>query len=142
MKATIGLIYFCIGLTSIVNGQGDPMRGPLNQPSNGVIDGVVLQEELPVGAARPYEFVRAADYAFAKRVYSRIDAREKINHSIFLPYDSIDGIEGESFNYNPSNINEVDNTTWNRNQSNWSLWTIILRHILLGDLTVYQAIQQ
>ena len=139
MKATIGLIYFCIGLTSIVNGQGDPMRGPLNQPSNGVIDGVVLQEELPVGAARPYEFVRAADYAFAKRVYSRIDAREKINHSIFLPYDSFDGIEGESFNYNPSNINEVDNTTWNRNQSNWSLWTIILRHILLGDLTVYQV---
>jgi hypothetical protein len=139
MKATIGLIYFCIGLTSIVNGQGDPMRGPLNQPSNGVIDGVVLQEELPVGAARPYEFVRAADYAFAKRVYSRIDAREKINHSIFLPFDSFDGGDGESSTYSPSSVKEVDNTAWNRNQSNWSLWTVILRHILLGDLTVYQV---
>jgi hypothetical protein len=111
----------------------------MNQPSNGVIDGVVLQEELPVGSARPYEFVRAADYTFSKRVYSRIDAREKINQSIFLPYDSFDGTEGESSTYSPSSIKEVDNTSWNRNQSNWSLWTIILRHILLGDLTVYQV---
>ncbi len=139
MKATIGLIYFCIGLSSLVSAQGDPMRGPLNQPSNGVIDGVVLQEELPVGAARPYEFVRAADYAFAKRVYSRIDAREKMNHSIFLPYDSFEGAEGEATSYSPSSLKEVDNTSWNRNQTSWSLWTIILRHILLGDLTVYQV---
>ena len=139
MKVNVGLIYFFIGLCSFVCAQGDPMRGPLNQPSNGVIDGVVLQEELPVGAARPYEFVRAADYAFAKRVYSRIDAREKMNHSIFLPYDSFEGAEGESSSYSPSSLKEVDNTSWNRNQSNWSLWTIILRHILLGDLTVYQV---
>ena len=139
MKATIGLIYFCIGLSSFVSAQGDPMRGPLNQPSNGVIDGVVLQEELPVGAARPYEFVRAADYAFAKRVYSRIDAREKINHSIFLPFDSFEGGDGQSSTYNPSSVKEVDNTAWNRNQSNWSLWTVILRHILLGDLTIYRV---
>ena len=111
----------------------------MNQPSNGVIDGVVLQEELPVGSARPYEFVRAADYTFSKRVYSRIDSRQKINQSIFLPYDSFDGTEGESSTYSPSSIKEVDNTSWNRNQSNWSLWTIILRHILLGDLTVYQV---
>lgn len=139
MKANIGLIYLFIGFASLVNAQGDPMRGPMNQPSNGVIDGVVLQEELPVGSARPYEFVRAADYTFSKRVYSRIDAREKINQSIFLPYDSFDGTEGESSTYSPSSIKEVDNTSWNRNQSNWSLWTIILRHILLGDLTVYQV---
>jgi len=139
MKANIGLIYLFIGFASLVNAQGEPMRGPMNQPSNGVIDGVVLQEELPVGSARPYEFVRAADYTFSKRVYSRIDAREKINQSIFLPYDSFDGTEGESSTYSPSSIKEVDNTSWNRNQSNWSLWTIILRHILLGDLTVYQV---
>lgn len=139
MKVNVGLIYFFIGLCSFVSAQGDPMRGPLNQPSNGVIDGVVLQEELPVGAARPYEYVRAADYAFAKRVYSRIDAREKMNHSIFLPYDSFDGSDGESSTYSPSSLIEVDNTSWNRNQTSWSLWTIILRHILLGDLTVYQV---
>jgi hypothetical protein len=139
MKANIGLIYLFIGFASLVNAQGEPMRGPMNQPSNGVIDGVVLQEELPVGSARPYEFVRAADYTFSKRVYSRIDSRQKINQSIFLPYDSFDGTEGESSTYSPSSIKEVDNTSWNRNQSNWSLWTIILRHILLGDLTVYQV---
>ena len=96
MKANIGLIYLFIGFASLVNAQGEPMRGPMNQPSNGVIDGVVLQEELPVGSARPYEFVRAADYTFSKRVYSRIDSRQKINQSIFLPYDSFDGTEGES----------------------------------------------
>ena len=138
MKVKNVILYIIIGLASFVNAQ-DPMRGPLNQPSNGVIDGVVLQEELPVGAARPYEFVRASDYSFSKRVYSRIDAREKINQSIFLPYDSFYGDDENGSSYNPVNVNEVDNNSWNRNQSNWSLWTVILRHVLIGDLTVFQV---
>ena len=86
------------------------MRGPLNQPSNGVIDGVVLNYELPVSMVKPYEFVRPSDYVFSKRVYSRIDAREKINQSIFLPFDSFDGEEGETSSYNPANAKDVDNT--------------------------------
>lgn len=139
MKVKNVFLYVLIGLSSFVNAQGDPMRGPLNQPSNGVIDGVVLNEELPVGVAKPYEFVRSSDYVFSKRVYSRIDAREKINQSIFLPFDSFDGEEGETSSYNPANAKDVDNTSWSRDQSNWSLWTVILRHILLGDLTVYQV---
>ena len=138
MKVKNVFLYIIIGLASFANAQ-DPMRGPLNQPSNGVIDGVVLQEELPVGTARPYEFVRPADYTFSKRVYSRIDAREKINQSIFLPYDSFYGDDENGSSYNPVNVNEVDNSSWNRNQSNWSLWTVILRHVLLGDLTVFQV---
>jgi len=139
MKVKNVFLYVLIGFSSFVNAQGDPMRGPLNQPSNGVIDGVVLNDELPVSVVKPYEFVRASDYVFSKRVYSRIDAREKINQSIFLPFDSFDGEEGETSSYNPANAKDVDNTSWSRDQSNWSLWTVILRHILLGDLTVYQV---
>ncbi len=139
MKVKNVFLYVLIGLSSFVNAQGDPMRGPLNQPSNGVIDGVVLNDELPVSMVKPYEFVRSSDYVFSKRVYSRIDAREKINQSIFLPFDSFDGEEGETSSYNPANAKDVDNTSWSRDQSNWSLWTVILRHILLGDLTVYQV---
>ena len=139
MKVKNVFLYVLIGFSSFVNAQGDPMRGPLNQPSNGVIDGVVLNDELPVSMVKPYEFVRSSDYVFSKRVYSRIDAREKINQSIFLPFDSFDGEEGETSSYNPANAKDVDNTSWSRDQSNWSLWTVILRHILLGDLTVYQV---
>jgi hypothetical protein len=139
MKVKNVFLYVLIGFSSFVNAQGDPMRGPLNQPSNGVIDGVVLNDELPVSMVKPYEFVRPSDYVFSKRVYSRIDAREKINQSIFLPFDSFDGEEGETSSYNPANAKDVDNTSWSRDQSNWSLWTVILRHILLGDLTVYQV---
>ena len=139
MKVKNVFLYVLIGFSSFVNAQGDPMRGPLNQPSNGVIDGVVLNDELPIGVVKPYEFVRSSDYVFSKRVYSRIDAREKINQSIFLPFDSFDGEEGETSSYNPANAKDVDNTSWSRDQSSWSLWTVILRHILLGDLTVYQV---
>ena len=91
MKVKNVFLYVLIGFSSFVNAQGDPMRGPLNQPSNGVIDGVVLNDELPVSMVKPYEFVRPSDYVFSKRVYSRIDASEKINQSIFLPFDSFDG---------------------------------------------------
>ena len=139
MKVKNVFLYVLIGFSSFVNAQGDPMRGPLNQPSNGVIDGVVMNDELPVSMVKPYEFVRPSDYVFSKRVYSRIDASEKINQSIFLPFDSFDGEEGETSSYNPANAKDVDNTSWSRDQSNWSLWTVIIRHILLGDLTVYQV---
>ena len=140
MKVKNAFLYVLIGLSSFVNAQGDqPMRGPLNQHPNGVIDGVVLNEELPVSFVKPYEFVRSSDYVFSKRVYSRIDAREKINQSIFLPFDSFDGDEENGSLYNPSNVTDVDNDSWKRDQSNWSLWTVILRHILLGDLTVFKV---
>jgi hypothetical protein len=139
MKVKNAFLYVLIGFSSFVYAQGDPMRGPLNQPSNGVIDGVVVNEELPVSFVKPYEFVRSSDYVFSKRVYSRIDAREKINQSIFLPFDSFDGDEDNGSSFNPANVNEVDDNSWKRDQSNWSLWTVILRHIFLGDLTVYQV---
>jgi hypothetical protein len=125
----IANLFFC---------QDTPLRGPFNQPSNGVIDGVVLKEELPTRLTVPYQSVRAADYVWSKRLYSRIDAREKMNQPLFLPFDSFDGTTDGSF-YKPTKIQEVDDYSWNKDQSRWSLWTIIFRHVLLGDLTVYKV---
>ena len=73
-------LFFC---------QDIPLRGPFNQPSNGVIDGVVIKEELPTRSIVPYQSVRAADYVWSRRLYSRIDAREKMNQILFLPFDSL-----------------------------------------------------
>jgi hypothetical protein len=122
-------LFFC---------QDIPLRGPFNQPSNGVIDGVVIKEELPTRSIVPYQSVRAADYVWSRRLYSRIDAREKMNQILFLPFDSFDGTTDGSF-YKPTKMEEVDDYSWNKDQSRWSLWTIIFRHVLLGDLTVYKV---
>jgi hypothetical protein len=135
------IILFCVILIfskSILFSQDTPLRGPFNQPSNGVIDGVVLKEELPTRSIIPYQHVRAADYVWSKRLYSRIDAREKINQVLFLPFDSFDGTEDGS-SYKPKSIQEIDDPSWNKDQSRWSLWTIIFRHVLLGDLTVFKV---
>lgn len=138
MKNTILISFILIFSKSILLSQDTPLRGPFNQPSNGVIDGVVIKEELPTRSIIPYQHVRAADYVWSKRLYSRIDAREKINQVLFLPFDSFDGgVSGTS--YNPKNELEVDAPSWNKDQSRWSLWTIIFRHVLLGDLTVYKV---
>jgi len=122
-------LFFC---------QDIPLRGPFNQPSNGVIDGVVIKEELPTRSIVPYQSVRAADYVWSRRLYSRIDAREKMNQILFLPFDSFDGTTDGSF-YKPTKMEDVDDYSWNKDQSRWSLWTIIFRHVLLGDLTVYKV---
>ena len=135
-------IFFCASFFFLIANlffcQDTPLRGPFNQPSNGVIDGVVLKEELPTRLTVPYQSVRAADYVWSKRLYSRIDAREKMNQPLFLPFDSFDGTTDGSF-YKPTKIQEVDDYSWNKDQSRWSLWTIIFRHVLLGDLTVYKV---
>ena len=65
----------------------DIQRGPANMPADGIIDGVVVKEEVPVRSRIEYEFVRESDYVWSKRVFSRIDAREKVNHKLFFPYD-------------------------------------------------------
>ena len=137
-------IFFCISLSilsiNLIFSQDTPLRGPLNQPSNGVIDGVVLKEELPTRSTVPYQSVRAADYVWSKRLYSRIDAREKMNQQLFLPFDSFDGsTEDIGASYRPIKPEDVDDYSWNKDQSRWSLWTIIFRHVLLGDLTVYKV---
>jgi len=59
-----------------------------------------------------------------------------MNHPLFYPFDEINQTE---FKF-PKNRREVDtNRSWLRHQERLSLWTIIERHILLGDLTVYRV---
>ena len=84
------LIICLIGSIITLSAQGsnnDPFKGPINISSQGVLDGVVLKEEVPLRSKAEYEHVRFSDYVWSKRVFSRIDAREKINHPLFYPYD-------------------------------------------------------
>jgi hypothetical protein len=132
------LVVGCM-LTVVSYSQDRPQRGPYNTLPGGVKDGVVIKEEVPVRQAVQPEFVREADYVWSKRVFSRIDSREKINHDIFLPYDYFDGDLASGSSYRPSSPNDIDDPTWNKDQRRWSLWTIMLRHIMLGDLTMYRV---
>ncbi len=107
------------------------MPGPQNFGS-GIIDGVVMKEAVITKAKVPYQYVREADYVWSKRVYSRIDSREKINHNLFLPYDFI------SSEYNIMDLmNNQDDPNWERNAERYSLWTLIRLHVINGDLPVF-----
>jgi len=111
-----------------------PFKGPINISSPGVIDGVVLNDEVPLAAKVEYEHVRLSDYVWSKRVFSRIDAREKMNQTIFYPYDYF----VEDFVL-PADKSEINKKDWVKHQERYSLWTIILTHIMLGDLHVYNV---
>ena len=130
MKTLLIIIGLFLSLTCF--SQNVPPRGPYNTLDGGIIDGVVLKDEVPIRSAIPYEHVRLADYVWSKRVFSRIDAREKLNHELFFPFDSFK----DEYKL-PKRIDDVDGEYWTKHQERWSLWTIILRHIMLGDLTIY-----
>ena len=130
-------IYVCILGSLLVNSAiAQVDRGPINVAPNGVIDGVVLKEEVPVRSKVEYEHVREADYAWSKRVFSRIDARENINHPLFFPYDFILDDTWSP----PTKPEEIDkNDKWVKHNERFSLWTIIVKHVMLGDLYVYDV---
>lgn len=93
--------------------------GPVNVPSEGIIDGVFIQEHIPTKRMIPYEYVREADAIWSKRVWEYIDLREKINLPMYYPLDEMQG------------------GVWTKNATRWSLWTVIRTHVLNGDLTVF-----
>ena len=138
MKATFYFSVSFILLSCSVFGQNDAgLRGPQNMLDGGIIDGVVIKDEVPVRSKVEYEHVRLADYVWSKRVFSRIDAREKMNHDLFLPYDYFP-TENSTWSP-PTKPEDIDKSDWLKHQERWSLWTIIFRHIMLGDLTVYEV---
>jgi hypothetical protein len=95
--------------------------GPINaNPDIGIINGVYLTEHIPTKRKIPYEHVREADVTWSKRVWRSIDMREKINHPMYLPFDS----------YDAANV-------WQNNSSRYSLWTILKCHIMNGDLVLF-----
>jgi len=93
--------------------------GPVNVPTEGIIDGVYIQEHIPTKRMIPYTNVREADAIWSRRVWQYIDLREKINHPLYYPLDDITPLE------------------WVRNSSRWSLWTIIRQHVMNADLRVF-----
>lgn len=119
------LIYSFFTLTifglSTVNAQPEGINGgPVNVPTEGIIDGVFIQEHIPTKRMIPYEHVREADAIWSRRAFEYIDLREKINHTLYYPMDEI----------TPAG-------TWVKNATRWSLWTVIRQHIMNGDLRVF-----
>jgi hypothetical protein len=133
------VILFSLALVHASFAQDRPQRGPYNTLPGGIIDGVAIQDEVPVRSKVEYEYVRASDVAWQKRVFSRIDARERMNHDIFLPYDYFDYSPLEGSVYKPKTAADIDDQSWLKDDKRWSLWTIIQRHIMLGDLTVFRV---
>jgi gliding motility associated protien GldN len=94
--------------------------GPVNVPTDGIVDGVYIAEHIPTKRLIPYEYVREADVIWSKRVWQYIDLREKINHNLYYPFDEIT-LEGR----------------WIRNATRWSLWTVLRNHVMNGDLRLF-----
>jgi hypothetical protein len=132
------IVFFGLSMNMIAQPNTDPTRGPFNIKPNGVIDGVVIKDEVPVRSKVEYEFVRSADLVWSRRVFSRIDKREKMNHDIFFPLDfTPDEISSGNQWKAPKEVEDIDDASWIRHPDRYSLWTIIMRHIMLGDLSVY-----
>jgi len=132
-------IFILLNCSFVLFGQGGnddfSLRGPQNTPVFGVVDGVVVKDELPVRSKIEYEHVRLADYVWSKRLFSRIDSKEKVNHPLFYPFDSFT----KDFTMNPpKNVSELmTHKGWIRNQERVSLWTIILQGLMVGDLSMF-----
>ena len=115
------VVALMVSSMGIVNAQFEEINGgPVNVPSEGVVDGVYIQEHIPTKRLIPYEYVREADVIWSKRVWSFIDLREKMNHPLYFPLDA------------------YQDTVWVKNATRWSLWTVIKHHILNGDLTLFE----
>lgn len=114
--SVVGVVLFAgttLGQIEEING------GPVNVPTEGIIDGVFIQEHIPTKRMVPYTHVREADAIWSRRVWEYIDLREKINQPLYYPMD------------------EITPYAWVRNASRWSLWTIIRQHVMNGDLRVF-----
>jgi gliding motility associated protien GldN len=54
-----------------------------------VLDGVYTKEHFQTKKYIPYPFLREADVMWAKRVWRKIDLREKMNHPLYFPTEEI-----------------------------------------------------
>jgi gliding motility associated protien GldN len=114
------LTIVSVGVSSILLAQPELNGGPVNVPSDGIVDGAYIREHIPTKRLIPYEYVRESDVIWGKRAWEYIDMREKINHTMHLPYDEISP-DGQ----------------WIRNAERWSLWTVIRHHVFNGDLRLF-----
>ena len=141
----ISLFFVIIVFSMKLQAQGktpDPSPQPGPSPQTlGIIDGVVEKQDVITQTKMEYAHVREADYTWAKRVFSRIDSRELMNHCIFFPHDFFTDEDAFTPWSPPDLLRDIDKPTWYKNDKNWSLWTVILQNIMLGKLTVYNPAQ-
>lgn len=83
----LGLVQFVIAQTPTPPAGGS--GGILEPPGGGVLDGVYTPEHLSFRKPIPYVYEREADIMWQRRVWRVIDLREKINHSLYYPTDSL-----------------------------------------------------
>lgn len=77
-----------IALLSVTTAFGQlPSTGVSTE--SGVLDGVYVQEHIPTKKVIQYTHLREADVMWAKRVWRRIDIRQKMNHPLFYPEEPI-----------------------------------------------------
>jgi len=82
---------------------------------NKILDGVFIKETSPTRRVIPYTHVREADVTYYKRVWRKLDLKEKINHPLYYPLDPIKEIGYERL----------------------SLFEVIKRAVEKGELTAY-----
>lgn len=58
-----------------------------------VLDGIYVKEHTPERKVIPYTYLREADVMWAKRIWRKVDLREKINHTLYYPVNKIQGRE-------------------------------------------------
>ena len=115
-------LYLLIGMMlaqSIVAQDTLPGYGPPPFTPSGQLNGSWLNENVLTKRAIPYPNVREADVLWSKRIWRALDMRERLNHTIYYPLD------------------EVTPYGWIRHTDRWSLWTIIRKHVMNGDLRVF-----
>ncbi len=54
-----------------------------------VLDGVYVKEHSPERKVIPYTYLREADVQWSRRIWRRIDLREKKNHPLYFPIEKI-----------------------------------------------------
>jgi gliding motility associated protien GldN len=79
MKKIIFSLIVLVSIVGSLNAQGD----------NKVLDGVFIKETSPTRRVIPYTHVREADVTYYKRVWRIIDLKEKINHTLYYPLQTI-----------------------------------------------------
>ena len=112
MKSLLPLFIFLVSVCAY--GQV-PLEG-----MPGVVNGSPwMNTHIPTKQMIPYPYVAERDVLWSKRVWRAIDMREKINQPLYYPLDEVTSLE------------------WITNASRWSLWTIIRKHVMEGDLRVF-----
>jgi len=63
--------------------------GVSESKSQKILDKPWIKENTPTRRVVPYTYVREADVMWHKRIWREIDLREKINHPLYFPLQSI-----------------------------------------------------